>query len=310
MSVLVTGGTGLVGAALKSIIKGPAFFASSSSHDLRKLEDTQKLFNEIRPTKVIHLAGMVGGVKANTDYVAEFFTNNIYINTNVLHCAHLHKVDKLVAVLSTCIYPDNVEYPITEDQLHNGKPHESNFGYANAKRMLDVQARAYRQQYGCNFITATPTNIFGENDSYHPENSHVIPAIMKKIYEAKQNNQDVELWGSGKPRRQFTYSHDIAKILIFLMREYDDSESVNIGDTTEHSIKEIADLIADIVGFTGNIIWKTDMPEGQYRKPCDMKKLSNLGWNEFTEISQALNTTYKWFEKNYPNLRGLNHEQY
>ena len=305
MSTLITGGTGLVGAALKSVVQGPSFFASSRSHDLTRPEDVNRLFEEVRPSKVIHLAGMVGGVKANSDYVADFFTNNIYINTNVLHFASLYKVDKLVAVLSTCIYPDDVTYPITEDQLHNGRPHESNFGYAHAKRMLEVQARAYRKQYGCNFITATPTNIFGENDNYHPENSHVIPAIMKKIYEAKQRGGNVELWGSGKPMRQFTYSKDIANILMFLMDNYDEEESINIGNDFEYSINHVANLIADIANFKGDIIWRADMPEGQHKKPCDMTKLHDLGWNKFTDIFRALERTYRWFEKKYPRLRGL-----
>jgi GDP-L-fucose synthase len=219
--ILVTGGTGLLGSALKEEIKEEAVFVSSKDYNLISLRETMQLFNDVNPKQVIHLAGKVGGVKANTDYVADFFTENIYINTNVLHCAHLFSTEKVLSVMSTCIFPDEVEYPITENQLHNGFPHPSNFGYAHAKRMLDVQSRAYRQQYGCNFITAIPNNLFGENDMYDPLNSHVIPSIMLKLHEAKENGTDAVMWGTGKPMRQFTYSRDMANSLLFLLNNYE-----------------------------------------------------------------------------------------
>jgi GDP-L-fucose synthase len=303
--ILVTGGTGLLGSALKEEIKEEAVFVSSKDYNLISLRETMQLFNDVNPKQVIHLAGKVGGVKANTDYVADFFTENIYINTNVLHCAHLFSTEKVLSVMSTCIFPDEVEYPITENQLHNGFPHPSNFGYAHAKRMLDVQSRAYRQQYGCNFITAIPNNLFGENDMYDPLNSHVIPSIMLKLHEAKENGTDAVMWGTGKPMRQFTYSRDMANSLLFLLNNYDGEEPINVGSEKEHTIKDIVDTISSIIEFRGEILWDDSMPEGQYRKPCSMEQLKQLGWSCDSDIHESLKRTYDWFKNNYPNLRGL-----
>jgi GDP-L-fucose synthase len=212
MPILVTGGSGMVGRALQDVMPN-AHYVSSKDCDLRNKEEVFDLFKVGGYTGVIHLASRVGGVKSNTDYIGEFFYENILINTNVLEASRKFEVEKVLSLLSTCIYPDNANYPLTEDQIHNGKPHKSNFGYAHAKRMLDVQSRAYRQQYGSNFITAVPNNLFGKHDNFDLNDSHVIPAIMRKMHEAKLNNTHVELWGDGKPLREFTYAGDLAKIL-------------------------------------------------------------------------------------------------
>lgn len=304
--VLVTGGTGMIGSALQSLLKS-ARYVSSSECDLRDATATNRLFEESRPEFVIHLAAKVGGVKANTDYIGDFFLDNILINTNVIEASRRCGVKKVISILSTCVYPDEVVYPLTEDQVHAGRPHSSNFGYAHAKRMLDVQSRAYRQQHGCNFITAIPNNLFGSYDNFHLENSHVIPAIIRKMHEANLNGEDIVLWGDGSPLREFTYSNDLANILLFLLENYDAPEPINVGNTQEISIKDVAEMIAEISDFKGKIIWDTSKPMGQYRKPSDNSKLIKLGWKQeyYTDLRKSLTETYKWVILNYPNIRGM-----
>jgi GDP-L-fucose synthase len=245
MKTLVTGGTGMVGHAMNSLF--PDFsYPSSKSWDLTSPIWAEKMMIHEWPDRVIHLAAKVGGVQGNTKCIGDFYYENMMINSNVVEACKLVKVKKLVSLLSTCVYPDApyVKYPLTEDQLHMGPPHSSNYGYAYAKRMLDVQSRAYRQQYGCNFITAIPNNLYGEYDNFDLENGHVIPALIRKIWEAKiRNLPRVEVWGDGSPLREFTYSGDVAKILVWLMDHYDGEEPVNIGSTTEISIKELVEKI-------------------------------------------------------------------
>tara|TARA_R110002110_G_scaffold409228_1_gene631378 strand:- start:868 stop:1794 length:927 start_codon:yes stop_codon:yes gene_type:complete len=305
-NTLVTGGTGMVGLALQRLIP-EAIFISSKQYDLRKNKDVERMFSYYEPEQVIHLAARVGGIKANMDYMADFYLDNILINTNVLQNAHRYKTKKLVSLLSTCVYPDNSKYPLTEDQVHNGIPHSTNFAYAHAKRMLDVQSRAYRKQYGCNFITAIPNNLFGENDNFDLENSHVIPAIIRKIHEAKQIGSDVALWGNGRPKREFTYSMDLAEVLLFLLEHYDNPEPINVGNTGEHSIKDIATTISDILQFDGEIKWDRNKPSGQYRKPSDNSKLLELGWHQenYSNLRESLKNVCEWFIINYPNIRGI-----
>ena len=303
--ILVTGGTGMVGHALKEYIPQAVFVGSE--WDLRSENETDLLFRDHRPNYVINLAARVGGVKANKDNIADFYRDNILIGTNVLHCAKRHDVEKVLSLLSTCIYPDNASSPLTEDQIHSGEPHESNFGYAFAKRMLDVQSRAYREQYGCNFITVAPNNLFGEYDNFDLENSHVIPAIMRKMHEASLKGENVYLWGDGTPLRAFTYSQDLARILLLLLARYEGDRPINAGDTKESSIKDIAEKIAGILEFKGEIIWQTDMPKGQHRKLSDSSKLESMGWksDNYTDINVALKKTCKWFIENYPDVRGI-----
>jgi GDP-L-fucose synthase len=306
MNFLVTGGSGMVGAAI--LCQNPdAIFVNSSEYDLTSYGQTRDMFDKYSPENVIHLAAKVGGVGANSNYLGDFYTENIEINTNVLKCAQESGTKKVVSLLSTCIYPDKVTYPLTEDQIHNGPPHQSNYAYAYAKRMLDIQSQAYRDQHGCNFITAVPNNLFGENDNFHLENSHLIPAIIRKMHEAKQDKKPVVLWGDGTPLREFTYSQDLAKILLFLLDSYDERSPVNVGNTKEYSVKEVSAIIADIVGFTGEIRWDTTRPNGQHRKPSDNKNLIDLGWKaeNYTDFKKALTKTYEWFTMNYPHIRGI-----
>jgi GDP-L-fucose synthase len=294
----------MVGHALATLVPG-AKYLTSAAFDLRDPAAADAMCASCNPDYVIHLAAKVGGVKANTDYVGDMYRDNILMNTNLLEACRKHKVEKVVSLLSTCVYPNNPVYPLTEDQFHNGSPHESNYGYAYAKRMLDVQSRAYRQQYGCNFITAVPNNLFGENDNYHLEDSHVLPAIMRKMYEAQLTNSDVYLWGDGSPIREFTYSKDIATALLLLLDDYNEESPINIGNTEEISIKQVAEMIAEIVEFTGNIVWQTDQPAGQYRKPSDNSRFQELFGMEYTKFSTALQNSCRWFATNYPQVRGV-----
>ncbi len=307
MKTLVTGGTGMVGTAFRKYEPDGVVRVGSSEYDLTDFSDCIRMLQDHKPTNIIHLAAKVGGVKGNTDYVGDFYRTNLQINTNVLDAALMYKVDKVVSLLSTCVYPDSVEYPLTEDQIHNGAPHVSNFGYAYAKRMLDVQSRAYRKQYGCNFVTAVPNNLFGENDNFDLENGHVIPAIIRKAIEAKRSGEkSIKLWGDGTPLREFTYSEDIADILMFLLREYDGEHPVNIGNIGEITIKDIAQNVCNFVGFHGIIEWDTNMPSGQYRKPSSNQRLLELGWRgKYTDMHVALKKTCDWAVRNYPNIRGV-----
>lgn len=296
--ILITGGSGLVGSYFNDNFIKP----NSKLFDLRSDTDTFKLFKYYEPKYVIHLAAKVGGLKANSDYIGDFYTDNIKINTNVLEASKQFKVKKVVSLLSTCVYPDKAPYPLTECDIHSGEPHLSNFGYAYAKRMLEVQSRAYRQQYGCNFITAIPNNLYGKRDNFNLENSHVIPAIIRKIWEAKLlNKSSVEFWGDGSPLREFTYAKDIKKILLFLLENYDNKDPINIGNTVEYSIAYIVNLIAKILDYNGEIVWN-NKNNGQLRKPSNNTKLIDLGWKKeyYTDFEEGLTKTCSWFIKNYP----------
>jgi GDP-L-fucose synthase len=300
-NIIVTGGSGMVGSAFKSVLPKAEYITRDQFHNSSY---------DIEDKSIIHLAAKVGGIKANTDYIADFYYENSIINQKILDYAHKGKAKKVVSLLSTCVYPDApyIKYPLTEDQLHLGSPHDSNFGYAYAKRMVDVMSRAYRQQYGCNFITAIPNNLYGENDNFDLENSHVIPALMRKVWEAKINKIDhVECWGNGRPLREFTYSGDIAKILIFLLENYDAPEPINIGNTEEYSIKEVVETICDLLEYDGDVVWQIDKPSGQYRKPSSNQKLLDLGWKkeDYTSLEEGLKKTCEWFIMTYPNVRGV-----
>lgn len=307
MKVLITGGSGLVGSSFKNIdTNNQLILVGSSDADLKNRKETENLIAKNQPDAIIHLAAKVGGVKGNSDFVADFFHENVLINTNVLNSARQFRVPKVVSLLSTCIYPDNPTYPLSEDQIHNGEPHPSNFGYAYAKRMLEIHSRAIRLQYGLNYITAVPNNIYGIKDNFDLENGHVIPSLIRKFYEAKLKKTDVTLWGSGAPLREFTYSKDIAKALIFLLENYEGKAPINIGSTREASIKNVSKMISKEMNYAGRIIWDTEKPEGQFKKPSSNKKFLDM-YPDFvyTELETGLKETISWFTDNYPNIRGL-----
>lgn len=307
MKILITGGTGMVGSAFNDISTDHELaLVGSVDYDLRCANDCRRMIVDTRPDAIIHLAAKVGGVKGNTDYVADFFRDNIVINTNVLQSAVELKVSKVLSLLSTCIYPNSPTYPLTEDQIHNGKPHQSNFGYAYAKRMLEVHSRAIRNQCGLKYITAVPNNIYGPKDNFDLDNGHVIPAMIRKFHEAKQTDCDVELWGSGRPLREFTCSTDIAKALLFLLENYEDQSPINIGSTREVSIKRVSEIISNEIGFEGNVMWNTTMPEGQLKKPSSNQKFLDICPDFcYTDLEYGLKDTISWFKNNYPNVRGL-----
>lgn len=299
MKKIITGGTGLVGSAFKDGTK-----LSSKHYNLISEVQTRKMFMDHKPDIVIHTAATVGGVGANMNYPADFFYNNIMMNTNVINEAYIFGVKKLVCFLSTCVFPDNVEYPLDETKIHKGEPHFSNAPYAYAKRMADVQIQAYNKQYGTKYFCVIPTNIYGPNDNFDLENGHVIPMLIHKCYLAKQNNTPFEVWGSGKPLREFIYSQDVADIIDLLLEKYDGTDPVIISNPKEYSIKQVVELIVKYMEFEGEVVWLSDKPDGQYRKPSSNKKLlSIIGDYNFTSLEDGLKETIEWFNENYDTIR-------
>ena len=302
--ILVTGSDGLVGSALKHCNDERLIFISRSDVDLTNFEKTLKAFTAHAPDKVIHLAAAVGGIGGNMMHSGEFFRNNININMNVLESSRLVGVNQLVCFMSTCVFPDKVDYPLKVENLHDGSPHPSNFGYAYAKRMLDVQCKAYRQEWGCNYMVAIPSNIYGPGDNFDLEEGHVLPALIHKIFLAKKNNSSFEVWGTGNPLREFVYSSDIARLSIWMLDHYKDNQPLILSSGIETSIKDVVNTIASLFNFKGEIVFNETKPDGQFRKPSDIstfkEHLPDFRW---IELEEGLIKTIDWFEKNYPNIR-------
>jgi len=226
------------------------------------------------------------------------------MNTNVIESCRIHNVKKLVCFLSTCVFPSDVEYPLTEKKIHLGPPHNTNDSYSYAKRMAEVQIRAYREQYGLNYVTVIPTNIYGPNDNFDLDNGHVVPSLIHKCYLAKKNNTPFKIWGSGKPLREFIFSKDVAKLTEWVLDNYESDEPLILSTSEEVSIKDVVNLIVKHMSFTGEIIWESDKPDGQFRKPSDNSKLlSHLPEFKFTSLDDGLKETIEWFVKNYENCR-------
>ncbi|RUP49911.1 hypothetical protein BC936DRAFT_141004 [Jimgerdemannia flammicorona] len=316
--ILVTGGSGLVGKAIEWVIENDPsdrygkrdgekwIFLTSKDGDLRDREATKAIFNKYKPTHVIHLAALVGGLFKNMKYKLDFLRENLLINDNVLHTAYEYKVKKVVSCLSTCVFPDKTSYPIDETMVHNGPPHESNFGYAHAKRMIDVQNKAYHEQYGCHFTSVIPTNVFGPYDNYSLEDSHVLPGLTHKCYLAKKNSTPFVVSGTGKPLRQFIYSRDLAKLFIWTLREYQEIDPIilSVGEKDEVSIKDVADAIVKAVGFTGHYSFDTTRADGQFKKTASNEKLMRLLPDfEFTPFDVAIQESVNWFLENYNTVR-------
>jgi len=311
--ILVTGGTGLVGKAIEAVVaegeKKPDetwVFLSSKDADLTNKESTKEVFEKYKPTHVIHLAAMVGGLFRNLKYNLDFLRNNIQINDNVLHTCHELNVEKVVSCLSTCIFPDKTTYPIDEKMVHNGPPHDSNFGYSYAKRLIDVQNKAYRVQHNRKFTSVVPTNVFGPHDNFNLEDGHVLPGLVHKTYVAKKTDTPLTVWGTGKALRQFIYSKDLARLIIWVMREYDEVEPIilSVDEKDEISIKEAAELVVEGFDFKGEVIYDTTKSDGQYKKTASNEKLRKYRPDfKFTPIKQAIRETCEWFDKNYENAR-------
>lgn len=314
-TLLITGGTGMVGQAIKEKYgTNGTIYLGSKDCDLTNFESTKRTFEHFRPTHIIHLAAKVGGVQGNTTYVGDFCAINQQINANVLRASfELDSCERVVSLLSTCVYPDEkfVKYPLTEDQLHNGEPHASNFGYAYAKRMLEVQSRAYNQQLQkTKYICALPNNIYGKHDNFDLDNGHVVPAIIRKIFEAKRTDApSIEFWGNGRSMRQFTVSSDIARDLLLLTFGLKQSKHqvFNIGNTMEEiSIADVVATVSKYYGYTGEIIWNSDKPSGQLRKPSSTTRfMSEFPLAINTVFNDGITETCKWFEDNYPLVRGM-----
>jgi len=297
--VLVTGGYGMVGSAVESQIK-----LSRETCDLTNPRQTNKLFKLIKPDGVIHCAGKVGGIGGNSNYKGEYFHDNLMINTNVIESARKAGVKNLVAFLSTCVFPDKVKYPLTVDQIQLGEPHESNYPYAYAKRMADVQIRAYREQYDINYTSIIPSNIYGPNDNFSLEHGHVMPMLIHKLYLAKKNKTDFTVWGSGKPLREFIYSKDIAKIAEWALFNYEETDPLIISGDEEVSIKDLVGLLVDEFKFKGKVIFDKTKPDGQLRKPSDNSKIKELMPDfEYTPFEQGIKETVNWFIENYDEAR-------
>jgi len=306
MKFLITGGNGLLGSAFKRILPD-AIYPDREEMDCCSWEDVSSVIGAYEPDVVIHLAAKVGGVQANMNEPFMFYHLNSVMNNNIMQACSLRGVPKLVSCLSTCIYPSSeyINYPLTEDQLHLGPPHESNFGYAYAKRMVDVQTRAIRKQYGLKYISVIPNNMYGEHDNFHLTDGHVIPALIRKIWEAKiSNSPSVEVWGNGQVFREFTYSEDIARAILFCVEKYDDESPINIGNSVEYLLADVIEIICETLDFHGIIEYNTNKPMGQLRKPSSNSKLRELGFNEYTSLIKGIRNTCKWFTEHYPLIRG------
>eukprot|EP00808_Paulinella_micropora_P005490 g45216.t1 len=312
--IMVTGGSGLVGQAIKACIheKGEGLdsekwiFLSSKDGDLRDLDATKKLFKKHKPTHVIHLAAFVGGLFKNMAKPVEFWNWNTEMNNNVLKCALEFKTKKVVSCLSTCIFPDKTTYPIDETMIHNGPPHDSNEAYAYAKRMIDVLNRAYAKEYGVTFTSVIPTNIYGPHDNFNLEDSHVIPGLLHRMYLAKEKGEDFYVYGTGKPLRQFIYSHDLAKLFIWVARHYDSCEPLilSVDEKAEVSIKHVVETIVKAMDFKGKLTYDTSKSDGQYKKTASNAKLRQLLPDfEFTPFEQGVKETVDWFVENVDKAR-------
>ena len=305
--VLVTGGDGLVGSAIKEASKNyieyghkyEFIFINRDSGDLTNEKDVKYIFDYFKPNYVIHTAAKVGGIGGNQARHADFFRDNILMNTHLIHYCTNFNIQKLLAFSSVCVFPDNLA-TLQEDKMHDGPVFENNFAYGYAKRMVDVQIQAYKKQYEIkNYCSVIPGNIFGKNDMYCLKHGHVVPMLMHKLYLAKKNNTDFEIWGDGKSLREFLYVNDVANILVRLLGLDELPDRLIISGPQQYSIKELVELLVEISGFEGNVVWQTDKPNGQRSRPTDLTKLQSLFDVEFTPLKTGLKLSWDWLIKNY-----------
>ena len=303
-TILITGANGLVGYAFRKINNPDFVFVTRADADLTNYLQTRELFERIRPEKVIHLAAVVGGIGGNMIHSGEYFRNNTMINMNVLECSRLVGVKKLISFMSTCVFPDKCTYPLNEKDLHNGPPHPSNFGYAYAKRMLEVQSSAYRREWNCDYIVVIPTNIYGPNDNWSLMDGHVMPSLIHRCYLAKKNNEDLTIWGSGKPLREFVLSDDIARLTLWALDHYNEDSPIILTSGIERSIRELAELVVSKLQFKGDLVFDSTKPDGQFRKPSDTTKLRRYRPDfQFTSLEEGIDITVNWFITHYPDIR-------
>lgn len=294
---LITGGSGLVGSAL-----GGGMKPSSKKLNLLSPTSTIEWFENNLPHRVVHCAGRVGGIKANMEKKATFFRENMLMGLNLFEACRVYKVHKVVSFLSTCIFPNEATYPLTAEQITSGPPHESNYGYAYAKRMLHIQSMAYREEYGMNIISLIPCNIYGPHDNFNLETSHVLPALIHKFYLAHNNGDDVEIWGTGKEKREFLFSQDLNQIVNWALDDYDESLPLIISPEEEYEIRDVVQIIKEEFDFSGTVFYNGEM-SGQLRKPSDSNKFYEIGAPNLTPIDVGIRKTIKWFVQNYKKAR-------
>ena len=298
--IYVAGHRGMVGSAILKNLQSKGYtnciFRSSSELDLRDPRSVNEFFATEKPEYVFVAAAKVGGIYANNTYPADFLYDNLMIEANVIHASHVHKVRKLLFLGSSCIYPKLAEQPIREDSLLSGYLEPTNEAYAIAKIAGIKLCQAYHKQHGSRFISAMPTNMYGYNDNYHPENSHVLPALLRRFHEAKVDEKpEVAIWGSGKPLREFMFSDDLAEACYFLMLNYEDPQLINVGTGEEVSILQLAELIKEVTGYTGKITFDSTKPDGTPRKLMDSSRLHALGFKHKTTLREGLKKTYEDF---------------
>jgi len=300
--IYIAGHRGMVGSGIERKLRKEGYnnilTRTSAELDLRNQQAVNEFFEKEKPTYVILAAAKVGGIHAINTYRAEFIYDNLMIEANIIHAAYVHKVSKLLFLGSSCIYPKMAPQPLREEYLLSGYLEHTNQPYAIAKIAGIEMCDSYRAQYGCNFISAMPTNLYGTNDNYHPENSHVLPALIRRIILAKKNNEpNVTIWGTGTPKREFLHVDDLADACYFLLQNYNEQGLVNIGCGTDISIKELAELIVAEVGYKGQLIFDTTKLDGTPRKLLDTSKINNLGWkNKIQLLNGVKRTIYEYCE--------------
>jgi GDP-L-fucose synthase len=310
-SIFVAGHTGLVGSAVLRKLKSEGYtnllVARRDQLDLRDQAAVTYWFRANRPRFVFLVAGTVGGIMANSTRPAEFLYDNMMIHATVVHAAHLFEAEKLLYLGSSCIYPRESVQPINEDQLLKGPLEPTNEYYAIAKIAGIKLCQSYRSQHGSNFISAMPTNLYGPNDNFDLTSSHVLPALIRKFHDAKlEGRTEVEIWGSGRPMREFLHVDDLADACLFLMRNYSDNEHVNVGTGVDITIRELAEAVRDIVYPSAELVFDASKPDGMPRKVLDITKLRELGWSPRIEVEQGVRETYEWFLAQEPaNIRGM-----
>ena len=299
--IYIAGHRGMVGSGLERKLRKEGYnniiTRTSSELDLRNQQAVNDFFENEKPDYVILAAAKVGGIHANNTYRAEFIYDNLMIEANIIHAAYLNKVTKLLFLGSSCIYPKMAPQPLKEEYLLSGYLEPTNQPYAIAKIAGIEMCDSYRAQYGCNFISAMPTNLYGTNDNYHPENSHVLPALIRRIVLAKKNNEPtVTIWGTGTPRREFLHVDDLADASYFLLQNYNEKGLVNIGCGTDVSIKELAELIVAEVGYDGQLLFDATKPDGTPRKLMDVSKINILGWHSTIGLKNGISKTLQEFQ--------------
>jgi len=300
--IYVAGHRGMVGSAIVRKLESEGFNSiitrTSDQLDLRDQQAVADFFATEKPEYVFLAAAKVGGIVANNTYRADFLYENLAIQNNVIHQSYVNKVNKLMFLGSSCIYPKMAPQPLKEEYLLTGLLEETNEPYAIAKIAGIKMCDAYRDQYGCNFISVMPTNLYGYNDNYHPQNSHVLPALIRKFDEAKRNGDaTVSIWGSGSPKREFLFADDLAEACYYLMQNYNESNLINIGTGEDLSIKELAVLIKDVVGYEGELTFDATKPDGTPRKLMDVSKLHQQGWKHKIDLKEGLSLAYQDYLK-------------